>query len=357
MAIRDSSVYLYVFDESFSFRYGWPMELRQLASLEAVLHTGSFAAAARARHLAQPALWMQVKALERELEVRLFERAGRGVRPTTAAVALRDRVQRVLDDVRLLAGAASEVRAGRAIPAVLGCAPYSVPHYVTPCIARLRRERPELPLPSVIPISSATGPGALVGGELDLVILPGRGERGLPGAPLYPVWISVLGRGVGRGVVDLAALDGRPIATLPSDTGVGALLREACREAGVRPRIVLESRDVGSLRAWARAGLALVVVVSDGLGPALAARTARLAWRGQVFQADLWLRWRSEEALTSPAKALRATLLDEARARRPTARTRTYWPGVEATPIAVDHPRRSAARPANVRGRSTSRIR
>jgi DNA-binding transcriptional LysR family regulator len=268
---------------------------------------------------------MQVKALERELDVRLFERAGRGVRPTAAALALRDRVQRVLDDARLLASAAGEVRAGRAIPAVLGCAPYSVPHYVTPCIARLRRERPELPLPSVIPISSATGPGALVGGELDLLILPGR-ARGLPGAPLYPVWISVLGRGVGRSVVDLARLDGRPIATLPPDTGVGALLREACREAGVRPRIVLESRDVGSLQAWARAGLALVVVVSDGIGPALAAKTARLAWRGQIFQTDLWLHWRSEDALSAPAKALRAALLDEAQARRPRTRTRTWWP-------------------------------
>src|SRR5262245_51242942 len=104
------------------------MELRQLASFEAVLATGSFAAAARARHVAQPALWAQVKSLERELGVALFERQGRGVRPTSAARALRPHVLRLLDDVHQLDGFAEALRLGRAVPVRLGCAHYSLPY-------------------------------------------------------------------------------------------------------------------------------------------------------------------------------------------------------------------------------------
>ena len=90
------------------------MELRQLQAFEAVLETGTFAAAAKLRHVAQPALWASVKGLERELDVALFERDGRRVRPTAAAVLLRNRLRLVLDDVRaLLPHARSDHRGGK----------------------------------------------------------------------------------------------------------------------------------------------------------------------------------------------------------------------------------------------------
>ena len=42
------------------------MELRQLRYLESVLDAGTFTAAAAKCHVAQPALWAQVRALETE---------------------------------------------------------------------------------------------------------------------------------------------------------------------------------------------------------------------------------------------------------------------------------------------------
>src|SRR5882672_7060357 len=81
-----------------SYLYLLAMELRQLKYLEAVLDTGTFTAAAARCHVAQPALWSQVRALEVEWELALFERAGRRVRPTTAALALRSLVRVLLAD-------------------------------------------------------------------------------------------------------------------------------------------------------------------------------------------------------------------------------------------------------------------
>src|SRR5688500_16332988 len=105
------------------------MELRQLASFIAVMDTGTFVAAARQRHMAQPALWAQVKALEAELDVVLFERDGRRVRPTAAARLLAERARIVLDDTRAFAALAGEIRQGRAAPARIGTAEYHVPHF------------------------------------------------------------------------------------------------------------------------------------------------------------------------------------------------------------------------------------
>jgi DNA-binding transcriptional LysR family regulator len=60
------------------------MELRHLRYFVTVAETRSFSAAARLLHLAQPPLSTQVRSLEHELGVRLFERSSRGVTLTKA---------------------------------------------------------------------------------------------------------------------------------------------------------------------------------------------------------------------------------------------------------------------------------
>jgi len=60
------------------------MEIYQLKYFEATARTGSIGAAARACHVTQPALSVQIKALEAELGIQLFERHARGVKLTRA---------------------------------------------------------------------------------------------------------------------------------------------------------------------------------------------------------------------------------------------------------------------------------
>src|ERR1700733_1117426 len=66
------------------------MELRQIRSFLSIAETLHFGRTARLIHLSQPALSLQIRALEEEIGVRLFERNRRKTALTAAGVAFRD---------------------------------------------------------------------------------------------------------------------------------------------------------------------------------------------------------------------------------------------------------------------------
>src|SRR5262245_7305843 len=73
-----------------------------LAQLEAffwAVELGSVQAAARHLHLAQPTVSLRLRGLEQALGVQVFEKAGRGLRPTASGLGLLDRAKTVLREV------------------------------------------------------------------------------------------------------------------------------------------------------------------------------------------------------------------------------------------------------------------
>jgi DNA-binding transcriptional LysR family regulator len=88
---------------------GGPLELYQLRSFVAVAELGHLTRAAEKLHISQPALSAQIKALEEELDVELFERRPNGMVLTPAGRRL------VADAERLLAAAQALRNEARAI--------------------------------------------------------------------------------------------------------------------------------------------------------------------------------------------------------------------------------------------------
>jgi LysR family transcriptional regulator, nitrogen assimilation regulatory protein len=122
------------------------MDIRQLRYFVGVLEAKSLSKASGLLHIAQPALGVQVRNLERELGVKLLHRHPRGVAPTEAGERLAEHagdLLRQFDRVRQdLIGYAS-----RPSGPVLLCVSRNLPRIVTAAIAeRCRGAFPDVPL-------------------------------------------------------------------------------------------------------------------------------------------------------------------------------------------------------------------
>ena len=115
-------------------------ELRQLRSFVAVAEAGSLTAAAGRLHLAQQSLSQQIRALEAQLGVVLFERTSRGVTLTAPGAVLLREARPVLAQADRAAEAVRRAARGEEGHLRIGFLP-SVANYVMAPVVRAFRER------------------------------------------------------------------------------------------------------------------------------------------------------------------------------------------------------------------------
>lgn len=146
--------------------------LDQLRWLVAVAEHGSFSAAARAKSMSQPGISKQVKALERQYGVLLFERKGRQVRLTQPGLSLYEGARQLLTAAEQLEVRMQEHRDGR-IGHLSVAASMSFGAYILPTIlASFRAEVPGADIALHILDTEALYAG-VEGGEFDFGISAG----------------------------------------------------------------------------------------------------------------------------------------------------------------------------------------
>ncbi len=122
------------------------MTLQDLRYVVALAETNHFARAATACFVSQPTLSTQIKKLEEELGLMLFERTNKRVMPTQAGLELIAQARVVLEEAEKLRQMAQQARDPMAGPFRLGViptlGPYLMPHLVPP----LRQTYPQLRL-------------------------------------------------------------------------------------------------------------------------------------------------------------------------------------------------------------------
>ena len=121
-------------------RFDWTL----VRSFLAVLDAGSVTAAARHLGTTQPTLSRHVAELEAELGAPLFERTGRGVAPTAAALAIADAARQMADGaVALTHGLAGARTASRGVVRVT-TSEVAATWLLPAVLARLQRAHPEI---------------------------------------------------------------------------------------------------------------------------------------------------------------------------------------------------------------------
>ena len=149
------------------------MNLQQIEYFLASVRGGSFSAAAEALHLAQPSVSEQVRRLEAELGVALFQRVGRGLVLTEAGRALRPRAEAVLEAVREARDSVVAVREIEAGTASFGTFGTADEYLGSDLIAEFRRRHPKVRV-RILGLNSAETADDVRSGRLEgaIVALP-----------------------------------------------------------------------------------------------------------------------------------------------------------------------------------------
>ena len=154
------------------------MTLQDLRYLVALVDHGHFGRAAEACHVSQPTLSMQVKKVERQLGLLLFERNNKSVHATAAGTEVVRRARQILGDVEMLGSMGRQMSAPLAGAFGLGVIPTLGPYLLPWLVPALKRNHPELRL-SVREDLTAHLLDRLASHRLDaaLVALPVSDER------------------------------------------------------------------------------------------------------------------------------------------------------------------------------------
>jgi DNA-binding transcriptional LysR family regulator len=238
------------------------MELRHFRYFVAVAEELHFRRAAERLHVAQPAVSEQVRKLEEELGVRLFDRTQRSVSLTDAGAALLDEARRVLHQAEVARMAARNARDRATTRLRLGHVPDSLPASVSRAMHAFGASSPG------VQVSLETGPATRLLGEvraqrLDVAVVglpaPTSGLRVTPaGHQRIVAALPVTHPQAVGPAVSLERLAPERLVTLPADTNPafhGAVV-SVCREAGLAPTLVevAEPRVEHALLAVASGG-------------------------------------------------------------------------------------------------------
>jgi LysR family hydrogen peroxide-inducible transcriptional activator len=281
--------------------------LRQLEYLVAVAEQLNFRAAAVRCHVSQPALSEQIRLLEDQLGVRLFERDSQRVALTQAGVELLQRARAVLGDVDTLVDAALGQGGPLCGPFALGAIPTVAPYLLPGLLAATRRAHPKLHLTLREAPTSALLE-ALRAGRLDaaLLALP-VAAQGLASLPLCrdPFLLAApAGHALARGRSKLRLSQLRRAEVLLLDEG--HCLRDQalalCSEAGASEAQDVRATSLRTLLRLVAAGFGVTLLPAlarDEAGPGVVLRefaapvperTLGLCWRRQASrEADVLL--------------------------------------------------------------------
>jgi len=145
------------------------LELRHLATLQAIDEAGSLVEAAERLHVTQSALSHQLKDLEHRLGVALIVRRTRPIRFTTAGGRVLALARQVLPQVRRTETELRRLAAGQSGRLHIAIECHSCFQWLMPALDRFREAWPEVEL-DLSAAFSFTPQAALVRGDLDMVI-------------------------------------------------------------------------------------------------------------------------------------------------------------------------------------------
>ncbi len=247
------------------------MDTRQLSAFCAVVERRSFSQAAERLGVTQPAVSLQIRALEKRLGTQLLDRSGRRVEPTEAGLRLYRGAQRMLAlEEQLVSELAATAEGELAGDLVLGASTGPAAIVVPLLLGEFQREHPNVRVfLTVSDTHSIIERVADRGLELGIVGASRR-HRGVRFEPFFSDQVILAcppgHRFAGR-TVTLDELREETLILMQEGAGVRQIIEDALRRLGVRLRDLDVRLELGLQESVRRA-------VEAGFGVTFISRTA-----------------------------------------------------------------------------------
>ncbi len=278
-----------------------------------VAQTGSVGEAARRLHKTASAVSQQLRRIEQHFGVALFEKAGRGLRPSPAGEAILGSLTRLFDEAASLEVQLQELSEAKVATLRVAASDYLGEALLLPVLRRLFAEG--APLRFEITTTNSIEAARLVrDGQVDVAMVSTDRAAGADETPLCRQGFNWVAPQRPRKSVALplrARLGREPLLRLGGGSQGRRILDELLGRLRVRPLSTIDVPSVSLLLSYVRQGLGI------GLAPALALRTgdrARLAVEpADVPPIDVRLACRPTLKRTRPVARFLDGLVEEAR--------------------------------------------
>ena len=235
------------------------MELRQLRTLVAIEDYGSFAAAADAVGLTQSAVSLQIRHLEEELGVELFDRRRRSPEFNAKGRALVEHARKVVEICQHISQhSAVEALEGTLM---LGAVPTSLDGIVPQALASMREYHPRL-LVKVASGLSAELTARTRSGDINTAVVtePHHLADGLIVHLIAREPLIVIAPPEVEGESDREILESRPFIQFDRRAWVGQQIDQHLKDRGIRVSLGMEINTLEAIARMVRCGLGVSVV-------------------------------------------------------------------------------------------------
>jgi DNA-binding transcriptional LysR family regulator len=275
------------------------MNFRHLRTFVLIGESGGIARASNRLHLSSPAASRQLRALELEFRVKLFDRIGRGLQLTPEGKDLLARCRQLLTDAEVLIERARTLKAGRSGLLRVGAPPQDIEALFAPFVRQFRRRYPGV---DVHLVEDAPGniPARLERGDVHLAGIEAGDERFRTRA-LFPVHAIVIlpqnHRLARRATLDIADLSDEALVLPRREFRTRGWIEAAYKVAHIRPNVLLESAAPHTLIAAGAAGYGVAIVPSNVLILHKSVRAIPLVVRGASIGTWAAIGWHPQRFL------------------------------------------------------------
>jgi len=292
------------------------MDVRHLRTFVTVAEQGTVSKASIRLGIAQPALSRQIKDLEAELGITLFDRIRRRLALTSEGEQLLDDCRSILGAIGSLAERAQLLQSPDAGVLKVAATPQTIDGVLSVFLSRYAKHRPNVQ----IKLREAVGASLsamLERGEVHVVVSSAGAIQAnnrhfetiwLPPLEFVAACSSALEFG-NVASLDIRSLAAHPLLLMDASFAVRAAFDAFCRVAEFKPNVSFESRTPHTLLALAEAGHGIAIVPSVMPTHRYNLQILRLTYRGEPLREAYAIVWDKRRSLPPSADDFRQSLV------------------------------------------------